>query len=45
MSFLGTSRKTSKLIQAICDTLRDLVPIEQCKNREKHPRGSVTFTG
>ena len=27
----------------MCDTLRDLVPLVQCKKREKHPWMIVTF--
>ena len=28
----------------ICDTLRDLLPVVQFKEREKHPWRSVTFS-
>ena len=29
---------------SICDVLRDLVPFEQSKKREKHPWRSVIFS-
>ena len=32
------------ILKVLCDSLRDLVPFVQFKEREKHPWKSVTFS-